>query len=242
MKPYLDAELPSTPHPDKPTGKTTWHGSGEFMKYNRWQKNPNSDPEFAMQIRKHYAACVSYADAQVGRILAKLDSTDVAKNTIVVLWGDHGWHLGEHAVWGKHTLFEESLRSPLIIKSPAVTSRGVHSDAIVETLDLFPTLVELAGIPRPDFVDGVSLKPILDSAAAQRRLSTAGSYAISYSGNAKTIRSDRYRMTLHKNGHVELYDHASVEKETLNIAEGNPRVVKQMTTVLNERLNRKKLP
>lgn len=242
MKPYLDAELPSTPHPDKPTGKTTWHGSGEFMKYNRWQKNPNSDPEFAMQVRKHYAACVSYADAQVGRILAKLDSTDTAKNTIVVLWGDHGWHLGEHAVWGKHTLFEESLRSPLIIKSPAVASRGVHSDAIVETLDLFPTLVELAGIPRPDFVDGVSLKPILDSAAAQRRSSTAGSYAISYSGNAKTIRSDRYRMTLHKNGHVELYDHASVEKETLNIAEDNPRVVQQMTTVLNERLNRKKQP
>ena len=115
MKPYREAKLPATPHPKKPVGKTTWHGSGEFMKYNRWKRNPNTDAEFAIEVRKHYAACVTYADAMVGRLLARLDELKLRENTIIVLWGDHGWHLGEHAIWGKHALFEESLRSPLII-------------------------------------------------------------------------------------------------------------------------------
>ena len=73
------------------------------MGYNRWGKNPNQDAAFADDVRRHYAACVSYADAQVGKVLAELERTGADKNTIVVLWGDHGWHLGEHAVWGKHS-------------------------------------------------------------------------------------------------------------------------------------------
>ena len=101
LEPYADADLPKTPHPDKPEGKTTWHGSGEFMKYNRWNRNPNTDAEFAIEVRKHYAACVTFADAQVGRVMDKLKKTGVAENTIVIVWGDHGWHLGEHAVWGQ---------------------------------------------------------------------------------------------------------------------------------------------
>ncbi|MEN8678846.1 MAG: sulfatase, partial [Akkermansiaceae bacterium] len=119
MTHYQDAKLPPIAHPKKPEGKTTWHGSGEFMKYNRWGKNPNTDPDFAIEVRKHYAACVSYADAQVGKIIARLNKLGLAENTIIIVWGDHGWHLGEHAIWGKHSLFEESLRSPLIIVDPA---------------------------------------------------------------------------------------------------------------------------
>ena len=94
------------------------------MKYNRWNRNPNDDPEFADLVRKHYAACVSYADAQVGRLVAQAKELGLWENTIVVLWGDHGWHLGEHAIWGKHSLFEESLRSPLIIRAPGSRSAG----------------------------------------------------------------------------------------------------------------------
>lgn len=239
LKPYKDAKLPATPHPGKPTGKTTWHRSGEFMKYNRWKRDPNTDAEFAIQVRKHYAACVSYADAQVGRVLKKLEQSSAADNTIVVLWGDHGWHLGEHAVWGKHTLFEESLRSPLIIKSSHVKSPGISSQSIVESLDLFPTLAELSGLPRPSFVDGVSLKPILLDASAKRELRAGIDSANSYQGNADTIRTDRYRLTRHKNGHVELYDHASPEKETRNIAAENPDIVKKLTSTLIRRLGRK---
>ena len=105
MKTYRDKPFPKIVNPTKPDGKTTWHGSGEFMKYNRWNKDPNRDPAFALEVRKHYATCVTYADALVGRLLAKLDQLQLRKNTIVILWGDHGWHLGEHAIWGKTFTF-----------------------------------------------------------------------------------------------------------------------------------------
>ncbi len=234
MQPYRDAQLPPTPHPTKPEGKTTWHGSGEFMKYNRWKRNPNTDAEFAIEVRKHYAACVSYADAQVGRVMAKLQETDAADNTIVILWGDHGWHLGEHAVWGKHTLFEESLRSPLIVSFPGITKPGKPTESMVETLDLFPTLCDLAGLPLPDFVDGVSLRPLLADPAER------GHPAISYGGSASTIRTDNHRLIVHKNGHAELYDHTSAEKETKNIAEAHPALVKELKNRLQVRLNSSK--
>lgn len=233
LQPYRDAELPPTPHPTKPQGKTTWHGSGEFMKYNRWKRNPNSDAEFALEVRRHYAACVSYADAQVGRVMKKLRDTGEAENTIVVLWGDHGWHLGEHAVWGKHTLFEESLRSPLIVLYLGMEHGGEATESIVETLDLFPTLCDLAGIAQPDFVDGVSLRPLLEDPASP------GHAALSYSGGAKTIRTDTHRLIVHKGGHAELYDHTSKEKETKNTAENNPDLVKRLSARLEERLKPK---
>ena len=159
LQQYADAKLPPTPHPKKPAGKTTWHGSGEFMKYDRGKRNPNTDAEFAMMVRKHYAACVSYADAQVGRLLEQLEKSGAKKDTIVVLWGDHGWHLGEHAVWGKHTLFEESLRSPLIVTYPGIQKPGKSTGSMVETLDLFPTLCDLAGLAIPDHAHGVSSGP-----------------------------------------------------------------------------------
>jgi iduronate 2-sulfatase len=229
FEPYRDVELPPTPHPEKPQGKTTWHGSGEFMKYNRWQRNPNNDAAFAVEVRKHYAACVSYADAQVGRLLRKLDEIDASKNTIVVLWGDHGWHLGEHAIWGKHALFEESLRSPLIIRYSGIPHPSKATRSIVETLDIFPTLCDLAGLPQPDFVHGSSLRPLLEDPKAP------GHPAISYAGG-RTIRTDTHRLILHRDGYVELYDHSTAEKETKNVAESNPEVVQQLVTRLIERL------
>lgn len=233
LQPYKDLELPPIAHPDKPQGRTTWHGSGEFMKYNRWKRNPNNDPDFATEVRRHYAACVSYADAQVGRILQKLKDTGTADNTVVVLWGDHGWHLGEHAVWGKHTLFEESLHSPLVISYPGIAKPGQSTSAMVETLDVFPTLCEVAGLPNPEFADGVSLKPILDDPAAP------GHDAFSYGKGAKTIRNATHRMILHGNGHVELYDHTTPDGETRNVAAENPSEVQQLKQQITARLKRR---
>lgn len=229
---YENVEFPPIPHPKKPAGKTTWHGSEEFMKYNRWNRNPNDDPDFALEVRKHYAACVSYADAQVGRILKTLEKTGAADRTIVVLWGDHGWHLGEHAIWGKHSLFEESLRSPLIMAYPGLPQPGAATDAVVETLDVFPTLCELAGVPVPDFVHGASLRPLLDDPAAP------GHAAVSYTPGAKTIRTDRHRLILHNDGNVELYDHATPEGETKNVAAAMPEAVRELTELLQARLSR----
>jgi iduronate 2-sulfatase len=228
---YDGVELPEIKHPQKPEGKTTWHESVEFMKYNRWGKNPNKDAAFADDVRRHYAACVSYADAQVGKVLAELKRTGADKNTIVVLWGDHGWHLGEHAIWGKHSLFEESLHAPLIIHYPGMKHKGSKTDAVVETLDIFPTLCDLTGIEIPKYTRGVSLKEILVDP------NTSGHTAIAYTSKASTIRTSTHRMTLHQDGFVELYDHTTAEKETKNVAEEYPELVKELKNALNTGLH-----
>ncbi|WP_299012530.1 sulfatase [uncultured Polaribacter sp.] len=227
---YDGVDIPEIKNPQKPKGRTTWHGSGEFMKYNRWGKNPNKDVDFANEVRRHYAACVSYADAQVGKILTALKKTGADKNTIVVLWGDHGWHLGEHAIWGKHSLFEESLHSPLIIHYPGMKHKGTNTNAIVETVDIFPTLCDLVEIKIPEFAHGTSLKEILVDPNA------SGHFAISYNNKASTIRTSTHRMTLHQDGFVELYDHTTKEKETKNVAEEHPELVKELKVKLSNRL------
>ena len=148
----------------------------------------------------------------------------------MLLWGDHGWHLGEHAIWGKHALFEESLRSPLIIRFPGIGKPGGKSDAVVETLDIFPTLCELTGLPVPDYAQGESLIPLLEDPQAD------GHSAVGYKGDVQTIRDDRWRMTRHGSGQVELYDHSSLEKETLNVADKYPKEVERLTARLDERI------
>ncbi len=227
MTPYEGVAPPPIPHPDKPTGKTTWHGSGEFMKYDRFGKNPNHDATFADAVRKHYAACVSYADAQVGRILAGLDASGQREHTIVVLWGDHGWHLGEHAIWGKHALFEESLRSPLIVSHAGLPRPGEPTRAVVETVDLFPTLCDLTGLPTPTFVRGESLRPLLedpvenpveDPVENPNAPAAADGVAVSYTAKAETIRTDAHRLIAHRDGFLELYDHRTPDAETRNLA------------------------
>ncbi|TXG37352.1 sulfatase [Seonamhaeicola maritimus] len=233
-KKYMDLydgiEFPEIQHPDKPEGITTWHKSGEFMKYNRWEKDPNEDNTFAQEIIKHYAACVSYADKHVGDILNQLKQIGADKNTIVILWGDHGWHLGEHAIWGKHSLFEESLHSPLIISYPNMDKSDSKTDAIVSTVDIFPTLCDLTGIETPDFVKGETLKPFIENP------NKSGHAAIAYRANNHTIRTDTHRMTLHKNGFVELYDHTSKEKETKNVAEEKPELVEALKALIEEKI------
>ncbi len=229
---YRDVVLPAVTHTEKPLGKTTWHKSSEFMRYNRWDKDPNEDAEFATAVRRHYAACVSFADAQVGRLIEQLDSLGLRNNTIVVLWGDHGWHLGEHAVWGKHTLFDESLRSPLIIDYPGIPMAGVKTDSIVETVDIFPTICDLAGLPIAAFSQGQTLRPILETPSA------AGHAAVSYAA-AKTICSDTHRLILHPRGEVELYDHRTDRGETKNVAVEQPEMVKTLRNLLNEKMARR---
>ena len=232
MKHYEDAELPPIPHPQIPEGKSTFHKSGEFMKYNRWGRDPNEDAEFAAMVRKHYAACVTYADAQVGRVLSSLEELGLAENTVVVLWGDHGWHLGEHGVWGKHTLFEESLHAPLIIRHPEMKHPGASTDAIVETIDIFPTLCDLTGLDEPDFIDGRSLRALLDDPEAD------GRPAISYfRNNWRTLRTDSHRLICTEK-HIELYDHTSEEGETRNLAEEKPELVEKLSGMLDQRLKR----
>ncbi len=225
---YAGIALPPIAHPDKPPGRTTWHPSAEFNQYRRWGRDPNEDAAFADEVRRHYAACVSYADAQVGKLLAELKRTGADKNTIVVLWGDHGWHLGEHAIWGKHSLFEESLHSPLLIRYPGMGSNH-RTDAIVETLDIFPTLCDLAGLDPPNFTQGVSLTGLLENPAAP------GHPAVAYTASATSLRTSTHRLTRHHDGFVELYDLTTPAGETRNVAAEQPEVVDALTAILKRK-------
>ncbi len=232
-KQYLDlyegVQMPLVPHPQKPEVRTTWHRSSEFYKYNRWKRDPNKDAAFSEEVRRHYAACVSYADAQVGRILDALENTGAANNTIIILWGDHGWHLGEHAIWGKHCLFEEALHAPLIITFPGISKPGVSTKAVVETVNLFATLCELTGLEVPDFTHGTSLMPHLINPHAK------GHTAYAYRGGSTTLRTETHRIIQHKDGFIELYDHRTPEAETKNVADKHPKLVSHLAALLAEK-------
>ena len=235
---YDGADLPAIRHPEKPSGLSTWHGSGEFFGKYRHEpgKDPRKDPAYADQIRRSYAACVSYADAQVAKLLEHLEKTGLAENTVVVLWGDHGWHLGEHAVWGKHSLFEESLLAPLVIRVPGMKKAGARADSIVETIDIYPTLCELTGVPTPDGLSGKSLVNHLENPSAE------GGSAISYRKNMETIRTPQYRLIRHKakgdGAAYELYDQTGDDGETTNLAAEKPEVVKELSALIDAALER----
>jgi iduronate 2-sulfatase len=225
---YKNAKLPTIKAYKKPAGKTTWHQSGEFMKYNRWGRNPNQDADFAELVRKHYAACVSYADAQVGKLLLRLKESGAMDRTIIVLWGDHGWHLGEHAIWGKHSLFEQSLRSPLIICHPQVNSASIV-DSVVESRDIFPTLCDLAGVEKPEGLNG----QVIASSEPTDLLQTGRGIAISYTRSAKTIRTARYRLIAHDDGFLELYDHKVDATEEHNVASIQSDLAQELLAAMN---------
>jgi iduronate 2-sulfatase len=229
---YNKVSFPVNPYPNKPKGKSTWHPSGEMMQYNLWQKDVFNDVDFALELRKYYAACVSYADAQVGKILKKLKKTGADKNTIVVLWGDHGWNLGEHGIWGKHNLFDVALKSPLIIYTPGLMQPGEKATGIVETLDIFPTLCDLTGLPKANFNQGISLIPLLENPIQ------SGHTAVSYLQNAQSIRVPRYRLIEHNDEYTELYDYESPEKENRNIANDHPEKVAELKHMLHTKLER----
>lgn len=120
------------------------------------------EPELARTLKHAYLACVSYVDAQIGKMIRALEEEGVRDNTIIIIWGDHGWHLGDMGVWGKATNYEIATRVPLIIWTPDMKTRGESTDALVELVDMYPTLCDLAGVPVPAHVEGLSFTPLLD--------------------------------------------------------------------------------
>ncbi|MFP6828781.1 MAG: sulfatase [Gammaproteobacteria bacterium] len=161
-----------------------------------------------------YLASVSFADAMVGQLLDALDRSGRADNTIIVLWSDHGWHLGEKLRWRKSTVWEESTRVPFIVVAPGVTTPGSLSDRAVSLMDIYPTLTELAGLETPGHVEGTSLVPLIidqDAPWEHVALSTFG-----YMNHA--VRSDRYRYIRYYDGSEELYDHDADPQEWINLA------------------------
>lgn len=166
-----------------------YRDNGELYSYRGLKRSDPIDDATIRKLKHGYYACVSYTDAQVGRILDELDRLELSDNTIVILWGDHGWQLGEHTLWSKVCNFHDSLNAPLIVKVPEVTS-GSHTDALVEFVDMYPTLCELAGLPLPGHLHGKSFDPVLNDPGS--RVKEA---AFSRNSNGETIITDRYVYT-----------------------------------------------
>ncbi len=160
-----------------------------------------------------YLASIAFADAQVGRLLSALEHGPMSDNTIVVLWGDHGWHLGEKSHWRKFALWDEAARVPLMISGPAVDRPGVCGRT-VSLLDVYPTLADLCHLPVGDHLEGRSLRPLLDNpqAAWDRPVLTT------HGRNNHTIRSERWRYIRYADGSEELYDHQQDPQEWTNLA------------------------
>jgi arylsulfatase A-like enzyme len=167
---------------------------------------------------------VSYLDAQLGRVLDELERLGLSERTVVVLWGDHGWKLGEHGAWCKHSNLENDTRAPLICRAPGQKMSGARTRALVEFVDIYPTLCELAGLPQPPHLEGTSFAPLLD---APERPWKAGAISQYPRGHVMgySLRTDRYRFTRwvsRKDGAElarELYDHQADPQENENVAE-----------------------
>ena len=191
-----------------------------------------------------YYAAVSYTDSQVGKLLDKLDALGLTKNTVIILWGDHGWHLGDHNIWCKHTNFEQATRTPMIIAAPGI--KASTTNASTEFVDIFPTLCDLADVKIPEVLDGKSLLPLMNKSAKSvkdysisqyprsgtksetERQGYASSKVMGYS-----LRDKRYRYTIWMTNDfrstqafnadlivgTELYDYDKDPNETINVVD-----------------------
>jgi arylsulfatase A-like enzyme len=195
----------------------------------RYYGVPDRGP-ISEELRKRlihgYYACVSFVDAQIGRVLDELHRLGLRESTTVILWGDHGWHLGEHGMWGKATNFERSVRAPLILAVPGMKNAGEKTDGLVEFVDIYPTMCELAGLPVPEGLEGTSFTPLLE--APDRRWKSAAFSQYRRRGVVgRSMRTDRYRLTCwfprnkSEKIAIELYDYQTDPAETENLA-GRP--------------------
>lgn len=220
-------ELPENYFPPKGATKYSLTNFGELRAYSNMPKEGPLPAEKAKTLIRGYYASVSYMDAQVGRILGALTQFGLRDETIILLWSDHGFKLGEHGSWSKHTNFEIDTRIPLIVSAPGMEAKGRRTDALVETVDVYPTLTELAGLPEPPQQQGLSFAPLLDNpdqpwkeaVFSQYRRSDKDGKVMGYS-----IRTDRYRYVEWehlKSGEIrarELYDHRTDPQENVNVA------------------------
>jgi arylsulfatase A-like enzyme len=154
-------ELPESYVQSKSTPRSTFHNYEELRNYENIPKKGDLPEDLAKELIHGYYAAVSYIDAQIGLVLDELEKTGLAENTIVILWGDHGYNLGDHKLWSKHVMFETALRSPLIIKVPGKT-KGENTAVITEFIDVYPSLCELVGLEVPNTVEGKSFVPIIN--------------------------------------------------------------------------------
>jgi arylsulfatase A-like enzyme len=223
MHPIEGIELPETIENDLDDVP----GFGRKLAMEVW--DPSGDRNFAVEGGDHnnviannqwhkavqsYLATISFADAQVGKLLDALENSAYARNTIIVLWGDHGWHLGEKEHWRKHALWETTTRTSLIISAPEGMKKNQLCERPVSLIDIFPTLVEMCGLPERKGLDGMSLVPLLNDPRKQWERPVLTTYG--YKNHA--IRTEQWRFIQYNDGSEELYDHSSDPNEWRNLA------------------------
>jgi len=221
-------------------------GWGELRQYRDMpQSGPVADDEARTLIHAYHAA-LSYMDAQLGKVLDELDRLDLASNTVVVLWGDHGWHLGDHGMWCKHTNYEEANRIPLLISAPGIAKSATRTRALAETVDIYPTLCELAGLPlpkNPQPPEGKSLVPVLKKPSRDGKEAVFHVYPRNRPGDGailgRAVRTDRYRLVEWKKpgaaastAEFELYDYKTDPAETKNLAPEQPKVLVKLHALI----------
>jgi len=196
-----------------------------------------------------YYASMSYMDAQVGKVMDELKRLNMLDNLVIVFWGDHGWHLGDHGYWTKHTNFEEANHIPLIMVAPGVAKPNTSTEQLAETVDIYPTLTELAGLGKPEVpqgIDGLSMVPVLKN--VNKKIRDHAYHAFprgKYLGRA--IRTERYRLVEWKNKDdasdvkFELYDYKLDPLETKNIAQEQPKVLEDLKKILAKHPEAKRL-
>jgi iduronate 2-sulfatase len=235
--------FPLAPRQRDPEGAPTYAGKvgGEIVAYDPLTVENLREEETQRTLLHAYYACISYMDAQLGRVLDELDRLKFSDHTIIVLWGDHGWHLGDHGYWTKHTNYEQANRIPLLIVAPGVTRPGSATRQPAETVDVFPTLAELAGLPAPrgpQPIDGVSLVPVLRDPV--RRVRDHAYHAYPRGERlGRAIRTERHRLVEWKRpgapadtAEFELYDYVADPAESRNLAAEQTPVVADLRRIL----------
>ena len=243
---YRPQDLPMPKHEDLPVDAPGVAGKrgGEISNYKPVPADANEafGDELKRDLIHGYYASMSYVDAQIGKVLSELDRLGLTNDTIVVLWGDHGFHLGDLGIWTKHTNYEQANRIPILFSAPGRVASGASTRQLAESVDVFPTLVELAGLPDaevPQSLDGVSLVPVLEDPEVRVRNHAYHAYPKRKLGRA--IRTERYRLVQWlgedapaDQAEYELYDYENDPSETHNLAAQEADVVVELAKILQK--------
>lgn len=229
---YDEESIQLADNPYKPIGapRQAMHGFHELRGYGNIPDEGSISEETARSLIHGYYASTSYTDALVGRLLNALTDLEMDSDTIVLLIGDHGWQLGEHALWCKHSLFKTSLQTPMIVRVPGMEGNQ-RVEGIVEFVDIYPTLCELSGLEAPDHLQGRSLLPLLTGSASTVKEAAFGRYH-----GGESLKMERYQYSEWGNQARMLYDHESDPAENQNISEESSKqeIIRLMRNQLRE--------
>ena len=238
----LDIQIPPKNDPENAPAFAL-NRFGELRRYHQIPSEGYVSDEIAEGLIRGYYACVSYIDDQLGRILDKLDALGLSENTVVVLWGDHGWKLGEYGDWCKHTAYELDTRSVLLMRTPDMQAKGESTNRLVEYIDIYPSVCEAAGLPKPDHLMGKSFTPLLDNPDQPWKKGAISQWPkrdmMGYS-----LRTERYRYVRWQKKEnpeevvaTELYDHKNDPGETKNLISPKYDLVKKELNALLQKTN-----